>query len=284
LWGTGRFRESLGEFERVLEIVKSGSPGLVFEATSVRQLMLVSLFLVGRYKALQALQQQALRDALERGDKYASTQMQIGAATIAWLAQDQPEVAERKIALAIDGWSKQGFHLEHVDALLGRTYAALYAGDAETAFAVSGELLARARRALFWRVQNIRVRVLYYRAASAVAFVRYGDRANVMGEAARMASALEGEDMGWVRPFIIGVRASITWHEGASERALSYLDDAARGFASNDMLGYAAAARYHAAAQRGDAAEKEGALNYFRAEQVVAPQRMIRALITGFPD
>ena len=284
LWGTGRFRESVGEFERVLEVVKSGSPGLVFEATSVRQLMLVSLFFVGRYKALQVLQQQALRDALERGDKYAFTQMQIGAATIAWLAQDQPALAERKITRAIDDWSKQGFHLEHVDALLGRTYAALYAGDAETAFGVSGELLARARRALFWRVQNIRVRVLYYRAASAVAVAQHGDRANALREAGRMARALEAEGMSWVWPFVLSVRAGISSHEGRSERILSNLDEAAREFVTNDMLGYAAAARYHAAAQRGDAGEKEGALSYFRAEQVVAPQRMIRALIAGFPD
>ncbi len=45
-----------------------------------------------------------------------------------------------------------------------------------------------------------------------------------------------------------------------------------------------AAARYHAANLRCDASERERALDYFRGEEVVRPERMIRTLPAGFPE
>jgi hypothetical protein len=48
------------------------------------------------------------------------------------------------------------------------------------------------------------------------------------------------------------------------------------------IIGYAAAARYHAAILRDDPNEKAGALAYLRGEGVVATERMIAILLPGF--
>ncbi len=90
--------------------------------------------------------------------------------------------------------------------------------------------------------------------------------------------------MPWISSFSALIRAGIAAHTGARDAALAQVDHAIRGFTAADMLGYAAAARYHAANLRSDTSERERALDYFRGEDVVAPERMIRALIAGFPE
>jgi tetratricopeptide (TPR) repeat protein len=286
LFGNGRYREAVEEFERSLEMARNGVPGLVFESSAVRQLLMVSLGYLGRFKALRRAQEEALRDALARGDVYSSVSMRTGAAVFPSLAEDRPDLAERKIAAALEAWTKQGFHLEHYDGLIGRVYASLYVDDAERAHALAFELLARTRRALFWRVQTIRTRALYYPGASALAMAQrsLADRTVLLREAARQATALERERTAWIHPFALALRAGLAQQLGLRDDALSKLDAAGTEFTIHGMLGYAAAARYHAAALRGDAAQKERAIDHFRSEDVVVPSRMIRTLISGFPE
>jgi len=58
------------------------------------------------------------------------------------------------------------------------------------------------------------------------------------------------------------------------------LDLAVREFAAGDMRGFAVAARARAATLRGNVAA--AAADALRAEDVVAPERMIRTLVPGF--
>jgi len=96
---------------------------------------------------------------------------------------------------------------------------------------------------------------------------------------------LEKEGMDWARAFATVVRAAIALQRGSRAGALGGLDSAAEQFGAVDMVAYAAATRDRAARLRDDASAKEAvarASEFFRGEDVTAPERMIPTLVPGF--
>jgi serine/threonine protein kinase len=284
--GRGSFGEALSTLERCHELVKTRAPRLVFEVSQGRVVQLGAFWFLGRYKSMWETQQLAHRDALARGDLFSCVTSCVGLPASAWLTRDRADLAEGHAREALAKWSKGGLQMVHVLARAGLTLARLYAGDGESAHRTASELATKVRHSLSWRVAIDRVGAIYLRAMSAVAAAAQGTppRDMLLAAAQADAHAIEGEDWPWTRPFAATLRAGIALGRGSRDSALSHLDAAARDFTAHDMLGYAAAARYHAANLRSDAAERERALDYFRGEEVVRPERMIRTLIAGFPE
>ncbi len=129
-YANGRYREMIDEFGRMTEHIRSGSSGLVYEESSVRWFATSALAFLGRFKDLRREQALGYRDAMARGDLFASVSLRIGPAVLIWLAQDRPEVAEKHAREAMADWSKRGFHFEHYHGLVSQAYVALYNGDA----------------------------------------------------------------------------------------------------------------------------------------------------------
>ena len=77
---------------------------------------------------------EALRDALDRGDLYGAVNMQTGTPSIRWLVVDDPEGSRGEIAEAMASWPAEGFHVEHMNEMMGLTYADLYDQRGEQAF------------------------------------------------------------------------------------------------------------------------------------------------------
>ena len=111
-----------------------------------------------------------------------------------------------------------------------------------------------------------------------------GDRATLLAEAKHDAAAIERERMEWMQPFATALRAGIALHDGAPEEASLLVQRTAREFDAQDMQGYAAAARDRAARLRGDASAAQEVAHIaaqLRAEEVVAPDRLIATLLPG---
>jgi eukaryotic-like serine/threonine-protein kinase len=286
LYLNGRFREAAEKLVRTMDFLQDGSTGLVQEGVTVRMFAIQSLAFLGSFGELRRWQSEGLREALARGDVYAAVNFRIGLPNLAWLMDDRPDLAEREIYAAMQEWSTRGFHNEHCYALLAEVGVTLYAGDAVKAYALAGELARRTKRSLFWRIQTIRLRVLYAHGACALAKIEQGagNPKALLQEVARDARAIERETMPWMQPFAKVLRAGVALREGARERALGGLDTAAREFDAWDMTAYAAAARDRLARLRHDPSTTSDTADaglLLKAQSVVAPERMIAMLVPG---
>jgi hypothetical protein len=261
---------------------------MVFERVTLRLFLAQTLEFLGSFAELQELTRDMLRDALARGDIYASVIARTGGPNLAWLAEDRPQLAEDNAAQAMRDWTSHGFHLEHVFAFFARIRARLYAGDGSGAHALASECRQRSEGSLLGRIQVLRARTAYFRGTSALLCVErgVGDRGALLREAEQDARALAREGTSWTAPFGGVIRAGIALHAGDRSAAVAGLDAAARGFDGADMHGYAAAARERGAQLREErsaeaTADMARAMTFFRAENVVAPQRMVAMLVPG---
>jgi tRNA A-37 threonylcarbamoyl transferase component Bud32 len=286
LYLNGRFREAREKLVGTMDMLQDGSTGLVQEGVTARMFAIQALAFLGSFRELRRWQTEGLRAAVARGDVYAAVNLRIGFANLAWLVEDRPDLAEAEMRSARQEWSSRGFHNEHCYALMAHVAITLYVKDVEKGYALAGELARRTRQSLFWRIQTIRLRVLYLHGASALAMMEHamGDRRTLLREATRDARAIEREGAGWMRPFARVLRAGIALHDGAREIAARALDAAALDFDACDMTAYAAAARGRLARLRADRStdsEIARASDLLRAEGVVAPERMIAMLVPG---
>ncbi len=286
---TGNFREAADALHGALDLLKDGSMGIVYEHVNARFFMIESLHYLGGYAELRRLQAEGMRDALDRGDVYAAVCMRVGHPSMAWLAMDRPDVADERAVEALREWSSRSVHLEHILGLVARVHAKLYAGEIEEAYALADEMERRQSASLLWRVQITRLRTIHHRAGTALAMVErgLGDRASLLREVERGASATEREKVAWAQPFASALRAGLAQRQGRRADALARLDAAVRGFEAAQMMGYAMAARDRAARLRRDGttgADVALVEEYFRAQQVASPERMISTLMPGLAE
>src|SRR5258708_10878580 len=83
---------------------------------------------------------------------------------VAVLADDQPDTARRDVQLAIDQWSREGFHLQHLWHFSHRgTLICTWAGPS-TPGRGSVNIGRFSRSVLLMRVQSTRILSLYLRA------------------------------------------------------------------------------------------------------------------------
>jgi hypothetical protein len=281
---SARFRESVEQHYRALEMTQDASAGLSWEQVATRSLLISALARVGGFRELRRLQQEGLRDAQARGDLYASVSLRTGEAGLAWLMEDRPDLAESHARAALSEWSTSGFHTEHFTGLLGLTNVKLYVGDATEAYRLATELFERTQRSLLWRVLTARATAQYLRAGAALAMVEagLGDRAELLRQAARAAHGIERLGMPGLEPYAAVLRGGIALRGGDRASALVHLDAAHRGFESGGMSAYAAATRVRAARLRGDdAASIAEAHAFFEREDVAVPERMIALHVPG---
>ncbi|MBV9946432.1 MAG: AAA family ATPase [Myxococcales bacterium] len=284
LYLQGRFREAATELVRTVEMLRDGSTGLVQEGVTARTFAIQALAFLGSFRALCHWQAEGLRDAVARGDRYAKVNLRIGLPNLAWLVEDRPDLAESEARAALEEWSTRGFHNEHCYALMALVAIALYRGDVDRAYSVAEELRSRTRRSLFWRVQTIRLRVLYTHGATALALAEArAERApQLLRCAIRDARAIERERMTWMAPFAAALRAGVACVRDARAQAVHHLEAAALGFETAGMIAYAAAARDRLERLRGSSdapCELSSNARVLTAEGVVAPHRMMATLL-----
>jgi len=303
LFGAGQLHAAVECLGRCLE-----PNDATLQRLDIRWVMIRALGLLGRYAELRRLQQESLRDAIARGDAYAAILFRVGAATLVWLADDRPDLAERHASEAMQEWSTlhsagdgrstsprtpdgvlegrwpnelPGLVFGPVGTMVSLAMPNLYRGDWEKAHSVSDTLTQRSN--VFGRTSVLTGRQL--RASSALAMVErhLGDRETLLREVERDARALARAGA-WGKGFAPAFRAGIALRRGARADALAGLDAAAREFDTAHMKSYAAAARDRAARLRDDASsasEIASAADVLRAEGVVSPERMIAMLLPG---
>jgi hypothetical protein len=287
LFFKGCFRAAATQVTQALEILKNLPEDRFYERATARVYLIWSLFYLGRFKELHHRQSEWLRDARARGDVYAAVTLSVGLPNLAWLIEDRPDLATSELDAAMRDWTVRGYHVQHHFALLAQVWVKLYAGDPGGAHDKAEELIGRGKRSHLWRMKNLRLRARYARAGAALAMVQrgLGDRVVLLRRATEDARAIE--HVSWMQPFAKVLRAGVLLQAGQRTRALAEINAAAGDFARYDEAAFAAATRDRAARLRADsssAAEIAAVSSFFRAEGVVAPDRIIEMLVPGLQD
>ena len=150
------------------------------------------------------------REAQERGDLYAASNLTTFYATIIKLAADErPEIGGR--ARGVPG-ARGGrpLNLQHTSAFDSLMHIDLYRGDVTRAWARLGAIWPEYARSLLFRVQLIRIQMLELRARTAVAAAERSQQPEpLLAHAERDARQLEREGQAWAVAHAHYVRAAI---------------------------------------------------------------------------
>ncbi|HEY5920125.1 MAG TPA: protein kinase [Kofleriaceae bacterium] len=201
-------------------ILRDHCTGVSWELDTARFMALFSSFYRGDVRELKRRVPALRLESEARGDLYAVTNLRTAFTPFLALVDDDPARSRAEAEDAIARWSRQGFHVQHCNAMFAQVQAALYVGaGAEARTRIEADW-SKLERAMLLRVQQIRVRATHFRACARVAV---GDAAAALDDARR----LEREGVRWARALALLVRASIEHADGAVatlRKAISELD------------------------------------------------------------
>jgi hypothetical protein len=260
LYLAGRFPEAVAELDRAESILRERCTGVPWERGSGATIGLWCRFFTGDLREFCRRVPAAIREAEERGDRYVATNLRSYFTNAHWLLQGDPAGARREAAQAIEGWSKAGFHLQHLHDVVARGQIALYEGDPAEAHAVLGGSWSRLASSLSLRLQTARVYAVHLRARAALALAAeargplgLARRASLLLEASRAARALDGEGAPWAAHLAELLRGGAAAVMGRDEAAVAAFGRAAQGFRVEGMELFAAVARLREGQLLGDA-------------------------------
>jgi len=222
----GRWTEALELCARAERLLLQRCTGTVWERDILQMLWCNSLWYVGRLDELAAEVPARLRDACERGDRLASTNLRTGLAFTAWLIADDPDGGARELGAARAEWSQAEFHVQHAQMVHAEALLALYQGDAGAARDALLAARPGARSALLHHIQMHRIMMsdLEGRAALAAALVRGippRRRKRLIAEASRAARRLARERVAWARALGAVLAAEVLAARGDTRRAIA---------------------------------------------------------------
>ena len=229
-----------------------------------------------------------LKEARERGDLYAATNLATFVGHLTRLAADDPTGARQELQEVIRHWSQQGFHVQHLTGLMGHLQIDLYSGDGAAAWQrISAEWPAL-KRSLFLRVQTVRIFMLDLRARSALAAAAHAaERKPLLRWAERDARRLERERMPWADALARLIRAGVAAAQLDRSTALALVNAATAGFEAAHMGLFAAAARRRQGELLGGAEGRpliDQADAWMMRQLIDNPRRMAALHAPGFID
>jgi hypothetical protein len=162
----------------------------------------------------------------------------------ALLASDDPEAARACVSTALERWSQEGFHLQHLTALFSETVIDLYDGRGESAWRRLSARWTAVQGSQMLRIQVIRILMHSFRARSALsAAIAAKDPAPLLARAEKDARAIAREKVEWADPMACVLRAGIAGRAGNHPLAADLFAHSADGFEAAAMGSYAASAR-----------------------------------------
>ena len=242
---------------------------------------------MGAWRELAARVPIVLSDARERNDLYLETYVRSRNAYLLALAADDPERAAAEQERSLDGWSREGFQIQHYWDWFARGEIDLYAGAASAAWDRLTARWGEFRRSLLDRAQAVRLEAVFLRARAAIAMAAQagpGERERWLKRAAADAARLERDRAAWGCAQAALARAGIESVRGRREVALELLVRAQGELEGVSLRQYAAAAGWRQGVLLGGdegVARRATAGAALAAEGVADPERIARMLAPG---
>ena len=232
--------------ERGLERFHDHCTGVSFEIDSIDLIGVWSMYHLGQFTGLRRRVHALVRNARERGDLFAETSLSVGLPNSAWLAADDPDEARRVCEEAMGRWSHRNYHLQHYWAWVSLRQAELYQRRGQKAWDEIAATWPDIRKALFLRIQAVRIDATHVRAraalGAAIAATEPSARKSLLAAASADARRLGREPSRWGRSLGRLVTAGVSAARGEDERAIEGYREAQAALEEQAMACHAAVA------------------------------------------
>jgi hypothetical protein len=285
----GRWKDSLEIAERAEEMLREGARGIAWEMDLVYLYSLLDLQFMGELPELRRRLGRFLKEARERDDLNAITNLRTRLAYIPFLVSDDPDQAQAEVTQGIGRWSREGFQLQHYYAIFARAEVMLYRGLGQEAWRMVDSPWSDLKRSFILQSQIVRVEALQLRARAALAAAcdcsrDSRERADFLRIADRQARSLLKENAPWALGQALLVRAGVAAVRGDLPQAVDHLVGAERTCANVDMNLHVAAARRRrgelVSGEAGAALQRE-ADAWMMSREIRNPARMAALLAPG---
>jgi serine/threonine protein kinase len=283
----GRWQSAWTLCEQAEGIFRTHCTGVMWELSTAHRFALWSLMFLGEVAEIGRRLPALLREARDRDDLYAVTNLGLVIRTFVRLADDEPERARRELRQVVDEWSQQGFHVQHMNGLFDEAQIDLYQGEGSAAWQrVTSQWPVLARSYLL-RVQQVRVFLIHLRARAALAAAPVAPNPGPLLHAAeRDARLLRRERVAWAQGLaqLVGAGVATGRHDFGLARQL--FEDAAGRLEAVGMRLHAAAARHRLGERIGGSQGytlMEQAEAWMKCQNILRPDRMTALLAPGFP-
>lgn len=230
---------STGDFPKCYEAALRGGillrercTAVTWEVDTAHLYELHALASTGRWKELAARVPVLLEDGLERGDQYITSYIRSRTAFLVYLAEDDVDKARDEQERSLEGWTREGFQLQHYWDWYTRGEIDLYAGDPHAAWKRLTEGWRRYRHSLLPRVQGIQIEISFLRARVAIAMAAghtSRQAARFLDRAEKDVRGLEAERMPWSLALAELASACVSHARGDEGGARQHLERARDG-------------------------------------------------------
>jgi hypothetical protein len=169
--------------------------GATWELDTMQLFAMYALTYLGEFGELERLLPARLREARERGDRYAEINLRIRVGHVVALAADDPARARNETRASLEEWSRLGFQHPHLFALFAEANVDLYEGDGGAAhrrLEASWPKVIRSPMmrvdSLAWTAHNLRARAAL---ACAAVEKQHAQEERLLAIVERSARALE---------------------------------------------------------------------------------------------
>src|SRR5262249_25502951 len=159
----GRWAVAQQECDCAESIFRERCTGVAWELDTSHAFALWGLSHQGAVAELSRRWPILLNLARARGDLYAVMNLSTYIMSIVRLAADDPDTADRELRQTMSQWSREGYHVQHNDALWVTVQIELYRGDGAAAWGLIDRSWPALRRSLLLRVQFIRTSMHFLR-------------------------------------------------------------------------------------------------------------------------
>jgi hypothetical protein len=286
----GRWGESFVAASRGESIIRERCTGATWELDTAQLYQQHALANMGRWQELAERAPARLHEANGRGDLYLATYIRSRNLYLPHLVADDPDAARAQQSGSLDGWSQQGFQVQHYWDWFARGEIDLYAGDPRPAWERLQSRWGDFRRSLLPRAQAVYLEAIFLRTRTAAALAAQSapaDAARLLRHAAKDVRRLRAEAMPWGDAMAELASATIAAARGDRDAARRLAAAALDGFTAVDMEQYAAAARWRLG-QLTDGEDGKRliaeARSWLEAQGVRSPARMVGMLAPGAWD
>ncbi len=229
-----------------------------------------ALHWVGRFPELEEFLMRSIRDGEERGNHYLSTTLRTAALPFVRLAADDSLAARQEVKTALERWTPQRFHVQHMYALRAEAQIDVYEGNGRGALDRLAREWKEASQSLVLRISYARTILLDVRARAALrAAVGAADQAALLAAALADARTIAGDKRSWSAPLATLIHACVAAVRGDKATATARFAEAATGFDAASMALHAAAARRRLAELSGTTPDD----TFMTSQHVVSPER-----------
>jgi hypothetical protein len=234
----GSLRLSRAECEASEGILRDRCTGVAWETTNARLFGLMATMAMGDFRTLKRKANMALRESLERGDRYAFTNLTTSIGYMATLLEESVDEATASVEEAVLAWTQKGFYLQHGLAFVARTALALVGADLAQARRIVDETWPELESSQLLRTQPLALECRWARARTYAAVAAQGgpDARQLLSVATDDARCIARMQSLLAPGIALAVRAAVARAQGNQPQALALLEQAHAALTEHEFL------------------------------------------------